>query len=80
MTNGDMLVTGAGGAKGIIIMATDYSNGNDQIVAKPGRIVKGFFARPTRSKEQRDITAFGSWEAWLTASGFPAAKASIEAE
>ena len=28
MTNGDMLVTGAGGAKGIIIMATDYSNGN----------------------------------------------------
>jgi hypothetical protein len=42
MTNGDMLVTGAGGAKGIIIMATDYSNGNDQIVAKPGRIVKGF--------------------------------------
>jgi NitT/TauT family transport system substrate-binding protein len=36
MTNGDMLVTGAGGAKGIIIMATDYSNGNDQIVAKPG--------------------------------------------
>jgi len=80
MTNGDMLVTGAGGAKGIIIMATDYSNGNDQIVAKPGRIVKEFFARPTRSKEQRDITAFGSWEAWLTASGFPAAKASIEAE
>jgi NitT/TauT family transport system substrate-binding protein len=36
MTNGDTLVTGAGGAKGIIILATDYSNGNDQIVAKPG--------------------------------------------
>ena len=36
MTNGDTLVTGAGGAKSIMIMATDYSNGNDQIVAKPG--------------------------------------------
>jgi NitT/TauT family transport system substrate-binding protein len=36
MTNGDTLVTGAGGGKGIIVMATDYSNGNDQIVAKPG--------------------------------------------
>jgi NitT/TauT family transport system substrate-binding protein len=36
MTNGDTLVTGAGGAKAIMIMATDYSNGNDQIVAKPG--------------------------------------------
>jgi NitT/TauT family transport system substrate-binding protein len=36
MTNGDTLVTGSGGAKSIIVMATDYSNGNDQIVAKPG--------------------------------------------
>lgn len=36
MTNGDTLVTGSGGGKGIIVMATDYSNGNDQIVAKPG--------------------------------------------
>lgn len=36
MTNGDTLVTGATGGKGIIVMATDYSNGNDQIVAKPG--------------------------------------------
>ena len=36
MTNGDTLVTGAGGGKGIMVMATDYSNGNDQIVAKPG--------------------------------------------
>jgi NitT/TauT family transport system substrate-binding protein len=36
MTNGDTLVTGAGGGKGIMILLTDYSNGNDQIVAKPG--------------------------------------------
>src|SRR6266700_1861680 len=36
MTNGDTLVTGAGGGKGIMIMLTDYSSGNDMIVAKPG--------------------------------------------
>jgi NitT/TauT family transport system substrate-binding protein len=36
MTNGDALVTGAGGAKSVLIMLTDYSNGNDMIVAKPG--------------------------------------------
>ncbi len=36
MTNGDALVTGAGGAKSSMIMITDYSNGNDMIVAKPG--------------------------------------------
>ena len=36
MTNGDTLVTGAGGGKGIMIMLTDYSDGNDMIVAKPG--------------------------------------------
>ena len=36
MTNGDTLVTGAGGGKGIMILLTDYSNGNDQLVAKPG--------------------------------------------
>lgn len=36
MTNGDALVTGAGGAKSVMIMLTDYSNGNDIIVAKPG--------------------------------------------
>ncbi len=36
MTNGDTLVTGAGGGKAIMIMLTDYSNGNDMIVAKPG--------------------------------------------
>jgi NitT/TauT family transport system substrate-binding protein len=40
MTNGDTLVTGAGGGKGIMIMITDYSNGNDMIVAKPG--IKSF--------------------------------------
>ena len=36
MTNGDALVTGSGGAKSSMIMLTDYSNGNDMIVAKPG--------------------------------------------
>lgn len=36
MTNGDTLVTGSGGAKSSMIMITDYSNGNDMIVAKPG--------------------------------------------
>ena len=36
VTNGDALVTGANGAKNIIIMLTDYSNGNDMIIAQPG--------------------------------------------
>jgi len=35
-TNGDALVTSAGGAKNVMIMLTDYSNGNDMIVGKPG--------------------------------------------
>lgn len=36
MTNGDTLVTGANGAKGVMILINDFSNGNDMIVAKPG--------------------------------------------
>ena len=36
MTNGDALVTGAGGAKSSIILISDYSAGNDLIIAKPG--------------------------------------------
>ncbi len=36
VTNGDGLVTAAGGAKNVAIMLTDYSNGNDMIVARPG--------------------------------------------
>lgn len=36
VTNGDSLVTGANGAKNVVIMLTDYSNGNDMIVAQPG--------------------------------------------
>ena len=36
MTNGDTLVTGAGGGKGIMVMLTDYSSGNDMIVGEPG--------------------------------------------
>lgn len=36
MTNGDALVTGANGAKSKMILVTDYSNGNDKVIAKPG--------------------------------------------
>jgi NitT/TauT family transport system substrate-binding protein len=36
VTNGDALVMGAGGARNVIILITDYSNGNDMIVARPG--------------------------------------------
>jgi NitT/TauT family transport system substrate-binding protein len=36
MANGDVLVTGAGGGRSLMILVTDYSNGNDMIVAKPG--------------------------------------------
>ena len=36
MTKGDALVTGAPGARSIAILITDYSNGNDMIVAKKG--------------------------------------------
>ncbi|MHB1677202.1 MAG: ABC transporter substrate-binding protein [Sulfuriferula sp.] len=36
MTNGDTLVTGAGGGRSKMILITDYSNGNDMIIAKPG--------------------------------------------
>ncbi|BCK77200.1 nitrate/sulfonate/bicarbonate transporter substrate-binding periplasmic protein [Acetobacter aceti NRIC 0242] len=35
-TNGDALVTGANGHKGEMILATDYSDGNDMVVAQPG--------------------------------------------
>ena len=36
VTNGDNLVTGSGGTKGVMILATDYSAGNDVIIAKNG--------------------------------------------
>ncbi|MEZ5571034.1 MAG: ABC transporter substrate-binding protein [Halioglobus sp.] len=36
MTNGDTLVAGASGAQGIMFMVTDYSNGNDMIIARQG--------------------------------------------
>ena len=36
MTNGDALVMGAGGARNVMILLTDYSNGNDMIIARPG--------------------------------------------
>jgi NitT/TauT family transport system substrate-binding protein len=40
VTNGDGLVNGANGAKSKYILINDYSNGNDQIIAKPG--IKSF--------------------------------------
>ncbi len=36
LVNSDALVTGSGGAKSVMILLTDYSSGNDMIVAKPG--------------------------------------------
>lgn len=36
VTNGDALVMASGGAKNTMILLTDYSNGNDMIIAKPG--------------------------------------------
>jgi NitT/TauT family transport system substrate-binding protein len=36
VTNGDALVVGSGGAKNTMILLTDYSNGNDMIIGKPG--------------------------------------------
>lgn len=36
VTNGDALVMASGGAKNVMILLTDYSNGNDMIVGKPG--------------------------------------------
>jgi NitT/TauT family transport system substrate-binding protein len=36
MTMGDALITGAPGARSVCTLVTDYSNGNDMIVAKPG--------------------------------------------
>lgn len=36
VTNGDNLVTASGGTQGMMILATDYSAGNDVIIAKDG--------------------------------------------
>jgi NitT/TauT family transport system substrate-binding protein len=36
MTNGDAMVTGAGGKVSTAIVLNDYSNGNDKIIGKPG--------------------------------------------
>jgi NitT/TauT family transport system substrate-binding protein len=35
-TNGDALVIASGGTKNVMVMLTDYSNGNDMVIAKPG--------------------------------------------
>jgi NitT/TauT family transport system substrate-binding protein len=36
VTNGDVLVVGANGAKSVMPIINDYSNGNDMVIAKPG--------------------------------------------
>jgi NitT/TauT family transport system substrate-binding protein len=36
VTNGDALVMAGGGTKGLMVMLTDYSDGNDMIVGRPG--------------------------------------------
>ena len=36
MTNGDTLVTGATGGKGVMALINDYSNGNDMVIGGPG--------------------------------------------
>jgi NitT/TauT family transport system substrate-binding protein len=36
VTNGDALVTGANGARSKMILVTDFSNGNDQVIGRPG--------------------------------------------
>lgn len=36
MTNGDTLVTGATGAKSVMVLINDYSNGNDMLIARKG--------------------------------------------
>ena len=36
VTNGDSLVLNAGGTRNVMILVTDYSDGNDMIVARPG--------------------------------------------
>lgn len=35
MTNGDTLIAGSSGARALMILINDYSNGNDMVVAKP---------------------------------------------
>lgn len=36
MTNGDALVTGSTGARSVMILMNDYSDGNDMVIARPG--------------------------------------------
>jgi NitT/TauT family transport system substrate-binding protein len=36
MTNGDALVTGATGARSVMFLMNDYSNGNDMVIGAPG--------------------------------------------
>jgi NitT/TauT family transport system substrate-binding protein len=58
VTNGDALVTGAGGAKNIAVLITDYSNGNDMIVAKPGiKSLKDLKGKKSASKSASSNTS-----------------------
>ena len=36
VTNGDALVMGGNGARNVMVLVTDYSNGNDMIIGRPG--------------------------------------------
>ena len=36
MSNGDALVTGSGGARSVMVLLTDYSEGNDMVIGRPG--------------------------------------------
>ncbi len=61
VTNGDALVTGAGGGKGIMIMLTDYCNGNDMIVAQAG------LEEPQGSQRQESRLEVGAGRASVAA-------------
>lgn len=51
LSNGDAMVLNATGARNVIILINDYSNGNDKIVARPGiRSVKGL-------REKRSVSS-----------------------
>ena len=56
MTNGDALVTGAGGARSVMVMLTDYSNGNDMIIGKPATSR----SRTSRARKWRWSSAWSS--------------------
>ena len=61
VTNGDALVTGANGAKNVMVLVTDYSNGNDMVVAKPGiKSLKDLKGKKSPSKSASSTTCSSS--------------------